>query len=293
MPELPEVETVRNGLAAKLTGAKVSRVKVFAARSVREHEAGEKDFVAQLKNRELAHFSRRGKFLWAPIYKAGIPTGQALVMHLGMSGQALVREAGSEVGKHVRVHMTFSDRNWELHFTDQRMFGGMLIDEMLELENGERIPQRVSHIARDALDPEVDFAQVVADIRQRSAGIKSLILNQSIISGIGNIYADEALWRARVHYATPGNALPAKKVQELLEAAAAVMTEAVTQGGTSFDAQYVDTDGNAGWFSVQLNAYGQTDQPCARCGRAIVRESWSNRSSHRCPRCQPPRRSSR
>ncbi len=246
MPELPEVETVRRGLAAKLTGAKVAKVRVLAERSIREHEAGARDFAAQLKNRELAYFSRRGKFVWAPIHKAGIPTGQALVIHLGMSGQALVRPTGTELSKHVRVHMAFADLAWELHFTDQRMFGGMLIDEMLELDSGEKIPNRVSHIARDALDPKVDFDEVATDIRRRSAGIKSLILNQSIVSGIGNIYADEALWRAKIHYGTPGNALSRKKIVELLNSAAEVMSEAVTQGGTSFDAQYVDTDDNAG-----------------------------------------------
>ena len=293
MPELPEVETVRKGLAAKLTGARVTKVHVLAARSIREHEAGARDFAAQLKGRELAYFSRRGKFVWAPIHKAGKPTGQALVLHLGMSGQALVRPANTELAKHVRVHITFSDLDWELHFTDQRMFGGMLIDEMMELESGEKIPQRVSHIARDALDPKVNFDEVAENIRRRSAGIKSLILNQAIVSGIGNIYADEALWRAKIHYNTPGNSMSHRKIVELLQAAAEVMSEAVTQGGTSFDAQYVDTDGNAGWFSVKLNAYGQTDEPCNRCGRLIVRESWANRSSHRCPRCQPTPKSNR
>jgi formamidopyrimidine-DNA glycosylase len=293
MPELPEVETVRRGLAAKLTGATVSDVKVLADRSVREHELGKRDFASQLKNHQVSWFSRRGKFLWAPLVgKSGSAT-QALVIHLGMSGQALVQPVGSELGKHVRVKIGFKDLPWEMHFTDQRMFGGMHVDDLVELDSGEKLPQRVLHISRDALDPKIDFLQVATEIKRRNAGIKSLILNQAIVSGIGNIYADEALWRAKIHYATPGSALSKPKILALLEAAAEVMTEAVKQGGTSFDAQYVDTEGNAGWFSVQLNAYGQQGMPCTRCGREIVREAWSNRSSHRCPHCQPKRSGSR
>lgn len=285
MPELPEVETVRRGLAAKLTQAEISKVVVLNDRAIREHQLGKRDFAGQLRGKTLQHFSRRGKFLWAPLLKNG-KADQALVMHLGMSGQALVRPGGSEVGKHVRVRFEFQNSDWELHFTDQRTFGGMLIDDLVEVD-GERLPQRVLHIARDALDPKLDFDQVVSEISNRSTGIKNLLLNQAVVAGIGNIYADEALWLAKVHYATPGNRLSRAKIELLLRSAQQVMAAALEMGGTSFDEQYVDADGNAGWFSIQLNAYGQTDLPCARCGRLIVREPWANRSSHRCPRCQP------
>lgn len=285
MPELPEVETVRRGLAAKLTQAKIAKVQVFNDRAIREHVLGKRDFTAQLRGKTLQHFSRRGKFLWAPLTG---PKEQdlALVMHLGMSGQALVRPVGSDIGKHVRVKFEFVDSDWELHFTDQRTFGGMLLDELINVD-GERLPQRVMHIARDALDPKFDLAATVQAIAGRSTGIKNLLLNQSVVAGIGNIYADEALWLAQIHYATAGNRLSRPKIELLLQSAQTVMRSALEVGGTSFDEQYVDADGNAGWFSIQLNAYGQTGEPCARCGRPIVREAWANRSSHRCPRCQP------
>lgn len=290
MPELPEVETVRRGLTDRLTGVVVAEVEVRAPRSIREHAAGGKDFGRRLRGLQFPWYSRRGKFLWVPLAEAGESTGEALVMHLGMSGQALIVPSGTAAGRHCRVRLAFEGHPWELHFADQRMFGGMMINELVSQPDGERIPARVEHIARDALDPKLDLEDVVADLRRRSAGIKSLLLNQQVIAGIGNIYADEALWRARVHHATPGNRMSRVKLLELLGAAQEVMSEAVALGGTSFDAQYVDVDGVPGWFSVELNAYGRQGDPCRRCGRLIIREAFANRSAFRCPRCQPPRK---
>lgn len=281
MPELPEVETVRRGLQP-LAGLEVSDVKVLNPRSVREHAGGAKDFQRRLAGQTLRHVSRRGKFLWLPT-----ADDQALVTHLGMTGQALLLPADAPLHPHVRVVVGFHEVDFELRFTDQRMFGGMLLDELVEWHGAERVPQRAAHIARDLLDPLLDLDSVVADIRSRSAGIKSVLLNQGIVSGFGNIYADEALWLARLHYARPANSIGRAKVVELLEAGAEVMRKAIAAGGTSFDALYVNVNGESGWFQVDLNAYGQEGEPCGRCGRPIVRESWSNRSSFRCPRCQP------
>ena len=137
----------------------------------------------------------------------------------------------------------------------------------------------------------MDLAALVARIRTRGSGIKRVLLNQEIVSGIGNIYADEALWRARLHCEAPANGLSKAKVAELLQAARDVMTAALAVGGTSFDSLYVNVNGASGYFDRSLAAYGREGLPCLRCGRAMVREPFMNRSSFRCPSCQrPPRR---
>lgn len=289
MPELPEVETVRSGLAEKIIGCTIESVKVFENRSIRQHEFGKKDFQSQLQNNKIIAANRRGKFMWLQLANHG--RDDALVIHLGMSGQVLIHKV-AELEKHARVVFELSgkrNQKTQMRFVDQRMFGGMFLDSLIETQAGDLLPSRVSHIARDLFDPFVDDEQIVAEIRKRKAGIKSLLLNQAIVSGVGNIYADEALWQTRLHYLTPGNRLKVQQVQEILTALRQIMEKAIAAGGTSFDDQYVKVNGMSGWFEVELNAYGQEGQPCARCGREIVREAWANRSSHRCPRCQPAR----
>lgn len=283
MPELPEVETVRAGLSEHITGTSVRSVTVMHPRLTRQHVRGPRDFENRLKGQTFECVSRRGKFLWLPL----CDSDEALVMHLGMSGQALLVPPKATDESHLRIRFRLERSDIELRYVDQRMFGGAHVDHLKDVEAGQRVPQSVLHIARDALDPLLDVDSLVANIRRRSAGIKQLLLNQEIVSGIGNIYADEALWASRVHYLTPGNRLSRQKVQELLTAVQSVMRAAVTAGGTSFDDLYVGVNGESGWFDVSLNAYGQEGEPCPRCGRAIVRESWANRSSFRCPRCQP------
>ncbi len=285
MPELPEVETVRSGLAAHITGQTFTRVKVHQERSVRAHVGGAKDFEAQLKNTTINCVSRRGKYLWIPLSVNGEDIDRALVMHLGMSGQALLVDPKSDAEKQLRVQFTLDRDDLELRFVDQRMFGGVHVDELVEVGE-ELLPQSALHIARDALDPKLDVEEVIARYRKRSAGVKSLLLNQEIMSGVGNIYADEALWLSGVHYLTPGSRLSARAWQELVGNVQTVMAAAVKVGGTSFDDLYVSVNGESGWFEVSLNAYGQEGEPCPRCGRPIVREAWSNRSSFRCPSCQ-------
>ncbi len=283
MPELPEVETVRAGLSEHITGARFESVTVLHSRLTRQHMRGPRDFEKQLRHHTIRCISRRGKFLWLPLSDSH----HALVMHLGMSGQALLVPPSEPDEKHLRIRFVLDRSDVELRYVDQRMFGGAHVDELAEVDHGQRVPSSILHIARDALDPLLDLEGVVADIRRRSAGIKQLLLNQSVVSGIGNIYADEALWAAKVHYMTPGNRLSRAKVRELLGAVQAVMRAAVAAGGTSFDDLYVGVNGESGWFDVSLHAYGQEGEPCGRCGRPIVRESWANRSSFRCPRCQP------
>jgi formamidopyrimidine-DNA glycosylase len=279
VPELPEVEVVRRGLEAHVPGRRIAAVDVLHPRPVRRHLAGSADFAARLTGRTFTAARRRGKYLWLPL-----DNGDALLGHLGMSGQMLVQEAGAPDEKHLRVRFSFPDR--ELRFVDQRMFGGLSL-----APGGAELPAELTHIARDPLDPEFDDAAFVARVRRSQSGIKRILLNQSMISGVGNIYADEALWLARLHGDRPGRMLKAADVARVLDGVRTVMTAALAQGGTSFDALYVNVNGESGYFERSLEVYGQEGEPCSRCGSPVRRVAFMNRSSYFCGNCQrAPRR---
>ncbi len=284
MPELPEVEVVRRGLEAHVLDRQIGRVEVLHPRPVRRHLAGAADFAARLTGRTFTAARRRGKYLWLPL-----DTGDALLAHLGMSGQMLVQPAGAPDERHLRVRLVLPDHErpgLELRFVDQRMFGGLSF-----AAGGAGLPAEIAHIARDPLDPELDDEELVRRVRRSSSGIKRLLLNQSLVSGVGNIYADEALWLAGIHGERPGNRLRRADVESVLTSARAVMTAALAQGGTSFDALYVNVNGESGYFDRSLEVYGREGEPCSRCGTPIRRTSFMNRSSFFCPVCQPvPRR---
>ena len=354
MPELPEVETVRAGLADHSLGRPVRAVRVVDARSLRRHLPGPAHFEAVLTGRALRGAYRRGKYLWLTLSEAdGALADEALVVHLGMSGQLLVRDepgdepggdSGSDSGsesearaafdeqpRHLRVALELgpvgatsaagatggtvstnrAGTGQRLLFVDQRIFGGMFLSRLVpdvpaavavnEAAAGEAapgevperflVPEAVKHIARDPLDEFFDPAAVRRKFLRTSSGIKKVLLDQSVISGVGNIYADEALWRARLHYAKPARTLSAAQTRELLEAVTQVLRESLAAGGTSFDALYVNVLGESGYFERSLNAYGRAGEPCLRCAEAgrtslIVREPFQNRSSYRCPHCQ-------
>ena len=364
MPELPEVETVRAGIADHSLGRPVQAVRVVDARSLRRYLPGPAHFEAALTGRALRGAYRRGKYLWLTLSEAdGTLADEALVVHLGMSGQLLVRdepdgkvgsESGSDSGndaearaafdeqpRHLRVALELgtagatggaastnrasTDRTrtgQRLLFVDQRIFGGMFLSPLVpdvpaavaanktapgEVAPGEvperflvserfLVPEAVKHIARDPLDEFFDPAAVRRKFLRTSSGIKKVLLDQSVISGVGNIYADEALWRARLHYAKPARTLSAAQTRELLEAVTQVLRESLAAGGTSFDALYVNVLGESGYFERSLNAYGRAGEPCHRCAEAgrtslMVREPFQNRSSYRCPHCQRAPRS--
>lgn len=285
MPELPEVEVVRAGIERWTAGRTISRVEVRHPRAVRRHVAGTSDFIGRLMGRTVAAPQRRGKYLWLPL------GDDALVIHLGMSGQVLMKEPDVPDEAHLRVRVVFADGGTELRFVDQRTFGGMAVDPLLPDRRGVIVPRSVRDIARDPLDPDFDLDSVVFAMRRRSTDVKRALLDQGLVSGIGNIYADEALWRAQLHGRRPTDRLTRAQAREVLSRAAEVMTEALAQGGTSFDALYVHVNGQSGYFSRSLQAYGQEGEPCARCATLIRREHFMNRSSYFCPRCQPaPRR---
>jgi len=280
MPELPEVEVVRMGLAEHVVGRRIERVTVHHPRSVRRHEPGPADFTDRLTMVTVVGAERRGKYLWLPL-----EGGDAVLAHLGMSGQMLIAGPDVDEPRHLRIAFDLDDGN-RLLFADQRIFGGMSISD-----DGAELPPEIAHIARDPLDALFDPADFRVRLRRRQTGVKRALLDQTLVSGVGNIYADEALWRTPLHYARNTRHLRTREVDDLLGHVGAVMLEALAQGGTTFDTLYVNVNGESGYFERSLAVYGQEGKACRRCGTAIRRDSFMNRSSFTCPTCQPrPRR---
>lgn len=330
MPELPEVEVVRRGLVNWVRGRTIVSVDVLDPRSIRRHALGTEDFVGNLEGTAVLDVVRRGKFLWMPLLDAGAaqpsgavsphgpdapgPTGTpavALMAHLGMSGQLLMQDSAAPDEKHLKVRLRLSPRDGmpeQLRFVDQRIFGGLFVTAMVPTDDGgpgglaesplPLIAEEASHIARDPLDPAFSFELFYRRLRKRKTGLKRALLDQGLVSGIGNIYADEALWRAKLHYARPTDTLRRADAERLLNDARQVMRDALAAGGTSFDSLYVNVNGASGYFDRSLNAYGREGQPCWRCSAAgihssIRRELFMNRSSYTCPVCQPRPRNGR
>lgn len=281
MPELPEVEVVRRGLEAHVLGATIESVEVLHPRAVRRHEPGPRDLALQLTGQRIDAAERRGKYLWLVLE----PGDLALVVHLGMSGQMLVQPPAVPQEKHLRIRAVL-DNGADLRFVDQRTFGGWALAPLVDVD-GDRLPVPVAHIARDPMDPRFDPAAVVKVLRGKHTEIKRALLDQTVVSGIGNIYADEALWRAKIHGSRLTDSLSAPKLKSVLESAREVMGEALAVGGTSFDALYVNVNGESGYFERSLDVYGRENLPCRRCGAPIRREKFMNRSSYSCPKCQP------
>jgi len=276
VPELPEVEVVRRGLVSSITGRKIIGVRVLHPRPVRRHLTGPADFELQVAGRTFAEPRRRGKYLWLPF-----DDGDAILAHLGMSGQFRLADADAPLAPNTRIIFAFSDGEPGLRFIDQRMFGGLSLSQ-----GGAELPPEIAHIGRDPFEPDFDLSDVVSRMRRRNTVIKRALLDQQLMSGIGNIYADEALWEARMHYARATRTLSRAQAADVITAAAAVMRSALGHGGTSFDALYVNVNGSSGYFDRSLAVYGREGEPCRRCGTPIRREPFMNRSSYRCPRCQ-------
>jgi formamidopyrimidine-DNA glycosylase len=292
LPELPEVETVRAGLERFIVGRTVRDVQVNHPRSIRRHTAGERDFIERLAGARITAARRRGKYLWLPFGT----DYDCINAHLGMSGQMLVQAESAPHEKHLHIRMRFADDGPELRFVDQRTFGGMALDQLVAPVDApstavdEFVPSEISHIARDPMDPAFDDALFVRRVRARKSAIKRALLDQTLVSGIGNIYADESLWRAKLNGERLASSLTRATVVTLLGEVRAVLGEALLAGGTSFDALYVNVNGQSGYFDRSLSVYGRQDQPCPRCGTPIRRAAFMNRSSFYCPRCQRPPR---
>ena len=284
MPELPEVEVVRRGLQDRVAGKTITAVRVHHPRAVRRHEAGPADLTAQLLGARIVGTDRRGKYLWLLLdTEPGSGSDTALVVHLGMSGQMLLGMVPR--AEHVRISALLDDGT-VLSFVDQRTFGGWMLADLVSVD-GSVVPVPVAHIARDPLDPRFDADAVVEVLRHRHSEIKRQLLDQQLVSGIGNIYADEALWRAKVNGARIASTLSRPRLRAVLDAAADVMRDALAEGGTSFDSLYINVNGESGYFDRSLDAYGREGEPCRRCGAVMRREKFMNRSSYYCPRCQP------
>ncbi len=285
---------MRAGLEPIVTGARVASVTVYDQRSLRRHDGPSEDFVERLTGRTISAAVRRGKFLWLPLDGGA----EALVVHLGMSGQVLLRDETQPDDALLRIRLTLQtplDGIVRLDFVDQRIFGSMSIDRLVPTDDGRAaglgdaaalVPSQVAHIARDPLDPAFDDGRFLTALARRRTGVKRALLDQTLVSGIGNIYADEALWAARVHYDQPTATLGRARAKTLLAEVRLVLGKALAEGGTSFDAQYVNVNGASGYFSHSLNAYGRQGEDCPRCGRPIVRDRFMNRGSHYCPFCQ-------
>ena len=281
MPELPEVETVREGLERFVVGRTVENVQVLHPRAVRRDPAGPLGFAAAMAGREFKRADRRGKYLWL-----ALDDGEAMLAHLGMSGQMLVGEPDRPLSPHVRARFTFTDGGPDLRFTDQRTFGHLMLVPLVD-----GVPEPITHIAPDPFEAYFDPGAFAARLGRRHTGVKRALLDQSLISGVGNIYADEALWHAKLHWARATETLKRGEVSRLLDAVRGVLADALKAGGTSFDALYVNVNGESGYFDRSLQAYGREGEPCSRCGTPIRRDAFMNRSSYSCPHCQPrPRR---
>lgn len=307
MPELPEVETVRAGLERHVVGRTVADVQVLHPRVVRRDLAGPAGFAAAMAGRTVKRAERRGKYLWL-----ALDDDEALLAHLGMSGQLLVGDPDRPLSPHVRARFTFTDGGPDLRFTDQRTFGHLMLCPLggsdppqtppahggirppispLGPGGTRELPAPIAHIAPDPMEAAFDDGDFAARLTRRHTGVKRALLDQSLISGVGNIYADEALWRARLHWARPTETLKRGEVARLLGAVREVLSEALRAGGTSFDTLYVNVNGESGYFDRSLQAYGREGEPCSRCGTPIRRDAFMNRSSYSCPHCQPrPRR---
>jgi formamidopyrimidine-DNA glycosylase len=299
MPELPEVEVVRAGLAPAVTGARVTAVDVLDERALTRHDAASGDFETVVTGARIEAAVRRGKFLWLPL-----GAERAIVGHLGMSGQLLLRtpdHPGDDRHARIRLHLEHPEHGeLRVDFVDQRTFGSLAVDRLVPTVDGaiagfsagvtgpwaRSIPAQVAHIARDPLDAAFDDEAFLGALARRSSGVKRVLLDQNVVSGVGNIYADESLWEVRLHGEQPASSISRRRARELLGAVREVLDRALAEGGTSFDEQYVNVNGASGYFGHSLNAYGRAGLPCPRCGTPMVREAFMNRSSHRCPRCQ-------
>lgn len=315
MPELPEVEVVRRGLVSWVRGRTITAVEVVDPRSVRRHALGPEDFAGNLEGARVLDVVRRGKFLWMPLADIGTPAASvpavALMAHLGMSGQLLMQDSSAADEKHLKVRLRLSAADGmpeQLRFVDQRIFGGLFLTSLVPTPDGAPgglaetplplIAEEAAHIARDPLDPYFSFDAFYRRLRARKTGLKRALLDQGLVSGIGNIYADEALWKARLHFARPTDTLRRADAERVLDAARDVMTDALAAGGTSFDSLYVNVNGASGYFDRSLNAYGREGKECRRCAEAgrvsfLRRDQFMNRSSYTCPVCQPRPRNGR
>lgn len=283
MPELPEVETVRRGIESHVVGRRIEHVEIGRERSVRR--TGPEPVVAGLTGAVITSATRRGKYLVCPL-----DSGEALMIHLRMSGRVLVRPIGETRPPHCHVVLRLAARPGgardEMWFVDPRTFGEVVVFDPL------RVDETVPELARLGPDPVLDpfDGSVLAErLRGRRAPIKQLLLDQHVVAGIGNIYADEVLHRARVRGDRPADRLSRRAVNRIADAVAEVLNAAIDAGGSTLDdTQYVDVSGATGTYQHEHRVYGREGEPCLTCGKGVIRRTMKGgRSSSWCPVCQP------
>lgn len=286
MPELPEVETIRRGIDRHLVGRRISQVDGAGGRLLRKNPGGLNQITSALSGALVKGTARRGKFMWLILEGDAEPS---LVIHLGMSGQVRVQTQNQgALGRHEHLRLTMDDGS-SVSFVDPRMFGHLTVAEMTEGPGGREVPDVVTHIAPDLLElgTEDDFEHLADRFGRSGRMVKTMLLDQGLVSGVGNIYADEGLFRAGIHGAQRGDQLSGEQREELICACHEVIKQATGVGGTSFDALYVDVDGNPGYFGRELAVYGRAAKPCRRCQSDIRRIVLQGRSHFFCPECQP------
>jgi formamidopyrimidine-DNA glycosylase len=279
MPELPEVETILRGLAEHALGRRVTAVEVRNRAVIMGAAA---DFVRNIAGKLIAGLERKGKVLAVRLSGKNPEVPRYLVVRLGMTGQVTVTPREAPLEPHTHVRLALGAGNEELRFRDVRRFGRLRCCTRRELE---AVFARLGPDAR-----EITEEQFLAALRGRRGAIKNWLINQAFLSGVGNIYADEALFAARIHPLTPAGYLPLAAARRLHRGVKRILDRAIAWGGTSVR-DYRNAEGRPGDFLSELRVYQRTGEPCRRCRRPIRRLVISGRSSHFCPHCQPrPRR---
>lgn len=272
MPELPEVETVRKGLERLVIGKTVEQVTVLWPKIIESPSVELVDL--QLRGQTIEKIERRGKFLIIKFTQAD------LVSHLRMEGKYEVHQAGDPVTKHTHVIFSFTDGT-ELRYLDVRKFGRMVL---MEKDQGTQY-KGILALGPEPIPSEFKLSEFTKGLKKHKKAIKPVLLDQRLVTGLGNIYVDEALWEAQIHPEQPADTLKAKEVARLYSAIIDVLDRAVQAGGTTIRS-YLNALGEAGTFQVSLNVYGQTGKPCPRCGTPIQKIKVAQRGTHFCPTCQ-------
>jgi formamidopyrimidine-DNA glycosylase len=278
VPELPEVELTRRHLDDAMSGRRLVRVSTTHPRTARHNAGGPREVEERLEGRTVLGVGRKGKFIAAPL-----DDGQTLVAHLGMSGRFSIGGPSDQVQAHTHFRVTL-DNGVEVRFVDPRTFGFIAV-----VSPDEMTGSGLSRVGPDAWETAPTAEDLARALARRTAPVKALLLDQVIVSGLGNIYADEALHLAGIHPLRPGGELTEADLERLLAAIQVVLGEALENGGTSLDdLAYLLPDGRAGENLDRLRVYGRTGLPCPECGALVERVVIRGRSSHFCPVCQPP-----
>jgi formamidopyrimidine-DNA glycosylase len=282
MPELPEVETVRRGLDRYTLDQAITGTEVLLPRMIASPDTPE-EFSFGLNQTKIQAWHRRGKYLFAQLVAPG--TQQAagwLGVHLRMTGQLLWVESQTELHKHTRVRL-FLGKDWEIRFVDQRTFGQMWW--IPPSQQPEQVMTGMGKLGPEPFDPAFSIEYFTAKLQKSQRNIKTVILDQTLVAGLGNIYADEALFMSKIHPNTPAGNLTVPQIKLLRESAIKVLQTSIDQGGTTFS-NYLNVQGTNGNYGGMAWVYNRTKEPCRVCHTPIKKIRLGGRGTHYCPQCQ-------